>query len=157
MDTPRADSSLRDGLLEEHMRIEDLLGQMITAIQGEHGESAMRIWGRFRTALLVHLEADDSDLIAALPRAYESNARVLGQEHQHLRSRVSDLNAAGPCDAKHVADLRLLRDILRAHARNDDRLLYGWADAQLGEPQRAAALAALSNRLRALAESGGEQ
>lgn len=151
MDMPLASLSLRDGFLEEHGKIEDLLGQVIAAVEGKDPASTMTLWGRFRTTLLLHLEAEDGHLIPALPRVYDTNARVLGQEHQHIRTRVSELNAAGLLEAKQLVELRALRDILRAHRRNDDRLLYAWADTQLDEVERNDALSALADRLRSLA------
>lgn len=155
MDSPCVFRSLREGLLEEHVVIGRLLARVITAVESRDNDAAENAWIRFQIALLARLQAEDTQLVSALPRAYATNALVLGREHGHLRHRVAELNAAAPHEAKHLGELRVLRDILEAHARNDDRLLYAWVEAQLGDLPRATAIDGLARRLEQLADESG--
>lgn len=143
-------AALRSAFVAEHGRIMTLLEAVIVALEAGDDEAADADWRGFRALLLAHLGAEDAHLLPAIARAYPMHARVLGREHQYLREQVAALEAArGPTRA---ARARTLVDILRAHARTEDRLLYDPLEVQLSESERAKAIADLQHRLDAAAE-----
>lgn len=142
MDMSRRTPSLREGLLEEHERIAGLLEGVIEAI-GTGGD-VRAAWETFEEALLAHLDAEDAQLLSALPRAEDRTSRALAEEHRHLRERTAELNAR-----LDLHGLQGLLDVLQAHARNDERLLYHWAETALDAAQQNAILDRLAMRVGA--------
>ncbi|HVH46546.1 MAG TPA: hypothetical protein VM925_29595 [Labilithrix sp.] len=140
--------SLRDRLLAEHAGIEFLLDEVIVAVEG--GASAVVPWKRFSSALLAQIDAEDGHLVTALPD--DRSARLLRHEHCYLRGRHSELGRAADRDELDAGALRDFRDVLRAHARNDDRLLYCWAETHLDERRRDIVFGALTDRLSTTSE-----
>lgn len=82
-------------------------------------------------------------MIPELLGAHARDARVLIQEHQHIRTRLMELGGAVE-SPRRLGRLRSFLDELRAHARTEDRLLYQWVDALLDEPTRLSLVDALS-------------
>jgi len=142
-------TSLRDGLLAEHAEIERLLDDVMRAIEERSGASLA--WRAFSSALLAQIDAEERHLVAALSN--EGSARLLRYEHCYLRGRLRELGCA--VDEEQLEAPLLLknfRDVLRAHARNDDRLLYGWAETHLNAERRDAVLDVLTERRRVMAK-----
>lgn len=138
--------SLREGLLAEHAAVGALLDAVIASMRA-YGKASEDAWSRFADAFEAHLDAEDA-LAADVP--YERGGRVILQEHRYLRACAKELGAAARQGQLGVDALELFRGVLRAHSRNDDRLLYAWAERELAEDARSAAVAAVTSRLRAL-------
>lgn len=137
-------ASVRERLLEGHQRIDALLGAVLDANDRQSKEDANAAWRRFADALVDQLDAEDP-LVAALP--YERGARVLVNEHRHLRERLADLENSVKRGEDVTRSLRSLRDVLRAHAQSDDRLLYRWMVQELSVERKAALADALARAL----------
>lgn len=128
------------------MAIDALLGAVIYGLANDHeGSARAERWTRFVDALVAQLDAED-ELVAALP--YERDVRVLVQEHRFLRARLSELGDAMRRGEPVLGALRMFRDVLLAHARNDDRLLYGWVEGALGRERRTAVREGLERRMQ---------
>jgi hypothetical protein len=130
---------LRAKLRAEHAMLAAMLEEAI-----EDLEDATATWSRFVRTLKSQTAAEDR-LLGLLPDA--RSARVLVHEHRLLRGLVGDVEEALPGSDERARALVMLADVLRAHARNDDRLLYQWADRDLDPAEQRAALAAVSERL----------
>jgi hypothetical protein len=141
-------ASIRDHFLADHGRLERLLEQLVTAVEANDREDLAKVWTEVESGLLSHLDAEEEQMIPALPRAYERDARVLIQEHRHIRTRLTELGEAIDLHIVRLDTIRDFIDVLRAHARNEDKLLYNWTDAHLKEPHRASAVHALTERVR---------
>ena len=136
-----------DRFLADHRRLETLLERLLAAFEANDREDIAKLWTAFEAGLLMHLEAEEKHLIPALQKASERNARVLIQEHRHIRTRLEELGVGIDL---HIVRLTVARDFideLRAHAKNEDRMLYQWSDANLDEQQRAAVTTALHIRV----------
>lgn len=140
--------TLRERLLSEHTRLEALLERVIAATERRDDPSAAEAWHAFTGAVRAQIDAEDALLVSLLPHGRD--ARILSHEHRYLRGRLGELAEAGFRDRR-TGTLTDLRDILRAHARNDDRLLYRWAEEELDVAQRTAVLDAVAARLARLA------
>jgi hypothetical protein len=117
---------------------------VLASLAADDGEKILSSWTNFCFAVLAHMEAEEMSLIAALLRISERDARVLLQEHRHVRTRLNELGAGFRLRTPRLQSLRSFADELRAHAKSEDRLLYLWADAHLDEPARASAAEALT-------------
>ena len=136
-----------DHFLADHRRLETLLERLLAAFEANDREDIAKLWTAFEAGLLTHLEAEEKHLLPALQKASERDARVLIQEHRHIRTRLEELGVGIDL---HIVRLTVARDFiheLRAHAKNEDRMLYKWSDAHLDEPERAAVITALRIRV----------
>jgi len=80
-------------------------------------------WGDLRAALLQQMDEEERELIPFLAGVSERDVRVIIQEHLHIRDRVSDLDSAFAAGHARPSDLRDLAAVLRAHFRNEQRML----------------------------------
>lgn len=136
--------SIREGLRAEHAMIDDLLGRVIAA--GEPLDPAL--WQAFVAAVTAQMAAEEVELVSRLP--YARNVRILNHEHRYVRNRVRELGELGEAAGDPAARLRALRDlrdILRAHAKNEEKLLHDWADRELDEERRAVVLEGVCERI----------
>ncbi len=148
---------IRDRFLADHRRLETLLEQLLAAFEANDREVIAKLWTEFDSGLLAHLEAEETYLIPALFWICERDARVLVQEHRHIRTRLAELGVGIDLHVVRLSAARDFVDELRAHARTEDRLLYARlldpaGDARLQEPDRASVIAALSAGPRAHAK-----
>lgn len=138
--------SLRERLLAEHAAVGALLDAVMASMRA-HGRASEETWSSFADALEAHLEAEDA-LAAMMP--YDRGGRVIIQEHRYLRACARELGEAARQGVLGVDAIETFRGVLRAHSRNDERLLYEWVDRDLAEDVRNTAAIAVANRLRAL-------
>lgn len=129
--------------LVDHQRLEVLLGELLAAVRANDHERESRLWEECKSGLMVHLEAEETHLIPALRRMNERDARVLVQEHHHIRTRLAEIGAGMVSRSVRFETVRNFIDEFRAHERSEERLLYKWADAHLDEQQLASAAGAL--------------
>jgi len=129
--------------LEDHDRHTEILERMRVALGQHDDDAASMLWGELCGALLTHLEAEETFLLPELLRGHERDARVLLQEHRHIRTRLNEIGRA--VDARTVGTdaLRDLADELAAHERHESHALYAWVDAHVDEATRTAAIDAL--------------
>jgi len=136
-------ASVAQHFVLDHERLERLMGRVQSALEAADRDLALRRWTEYRASLTAHLEAEEQNLIPGLLLRSQRDARVLVQEHRHIRSRMKELDEAM---ASHEATLESLRDFsdeLRAHSLGEERLLYRWTDSHLDERQRIVAIEAL--------------
>jgi hemerythrin len=139
--------SIRQHFLADHVRLETVLEELIRAFEANDREDVAALWAELDSGLLAHLEAEETYMIPALLAFSEREARVIIGEHKHIRARLIELGAGIDL---HIVRLESARDFveeLRAHARNEDRLLYRWVDDHLSEREREALLAPPRARL----------
>ena len=119
-----AKPSVRDRFLADHRRIEGIVERLIAAFEADDREDIAAIWTELDTGVLTHFEQEEKYLFPVLQQTSPRDVRALLQEHRHLRNRLMEL-AAG-IDL-HMVRLQVARDFIeeiRAHTRNEDRLLY---------------------------------
>lgn len=118
-------SAIHERFAADHHRLEVLLAELIAAIDACDEEGTQLTWARFRTALTNHLDIEETHMLPALRLTSERNARVLLEEHRHIRRRLGELDIA---IHSHLVSLQAVRDFLdelRAHTQSEDRLIYG--------------------------------
>jgi len=120
--------SIRERFLAEHQRLEDLLERLLAAFAANDREDIARLWTELESGLSAHLHEEETSLFPAVLRASDRTTRVLVQEHRHIRARLAELGMALDLHAVRLEVARAFIDELRAHARNEDRLLYACAD-----------------------------
>ncbi|MGO9838630.1 MAG: hemerythrin domain-containing protein [Polyangiaceae bacterium] len=145
-----AASTLRDVLLADHRRIDDVLTRILVALEAVDPDRVATEWAEFHRALSTHLDAEDRYLIPALFACRPRDARSLLQEHRHIRSRAVDLDNHIGKGTLNADTLRGFADELSAHVRRETAVLYEWADDELEESDRDAVLRAVTPTARPL-------
>jgi hemerythrin superfamily protein len=139
-------ASICDRFLDDHRRVETGLERLLAVVAANYREDMSRLWTDFDAGLLAHLEAEEKYLIPALSRVCERDARVVVQEHRHIRTRLTELGTAVDLHLVQLSSVRNFIDELRAHAKSEDRLLYQWADGHLDEPGHTSVIDALARK-----------
>jgi hypothetical protein len=129
-----------ENLLADHEGLERLFGRLPAALAAARREQISKLWTARVGGLRRHLEAEERHFIPAYLGARKRDAWVLIQEHRHLRARLTELDAAVGLHRLRLDSTRNFVDELRAHTRNEERLLYRWADARLEESCGAACI-----------------
>ena len=141
--TPEA--TVSEQFLADHRRLKALLERVVSALLANDKDGAARLWAEGCACLVLHLEAEERYLIPPLLRRSEQNARVLVQEHRHIRSRMAELSAAMESRNAGADAIRDFSDEFHAHSRSEDRLLYRWTETHIDDPERLAAVEALAS------------
>jgi hypothetical protein len=139
-------TSIHESFWTDQRRLEALLERILVSYTANDQKETSTLWTKFDSGLRTHLEAEERHLISELLRASERNARVLLREHRHIRTRLTELGTGFRLHTAQLDSVRNFVDELRAHANNEDRLLYQWADARFDEPARASAIEALAGK-----------
>jgi hemerythrin superfamily protein len=137
------ESRIRERFLADHVQLEELLEEVLRAFEADDRERIASLWNQFDARLLAHLAAEEKYMIPPLLRVDPPGARAILEEHEHIRARLTELGAGVDLHIVRLGTARAFIDELRAHANHEDKVLYQWADAHLGESDRATLLRAL--------------
>jgi hemerythrin-like domain-containing protein len=143
-----ASTTLRDALLADHHRIDDMLTRILVALEAVDPDRAANEWADFDQALTAHLDAEDRYLIPALSVSRPRVALALLQEHRHVRGRALELGKAIEKRALRPEIVRGFVDELSAHVRHETSVLYEWADDELDASDRDAVVRAVTPTAR---------
>lgn len=148
--TPHAleiSDSLREPFLRDHVRLEALFERLLVALEANDRGDIARYWTEFESGLLGHMETEEAHLFPVLQGVSPKSARILVQEHRHIRTRLTEIGMALHLHSLRLDTARAFIDEVRAHARSEDRLLYQWADGRLDPAEKTATLQALARSL----------
>jgi hemerythrin-like domain-containing protein len=143
---------IRDRFLADHDRLETLLKRLLAAFEANDRDDIAQLWTEFESGLLAHMAVEEACMIPALQRVSPTNARILIQEHRHIRTRLTELGVAIDLHCVRLDTARAFVDELRAHATSEDRLLYQWADDRLDHAEKESLLESFAARLRVRAK-----
>jgi hemerythrin-like domain-containing protein len=138
-----APAGLELRLIADHRRLGHLLQDLIAALTRGERDGVPALWGAFEQRLLAHLASEEQTLIYSLLKTRPRESRVLIAEHNHLRSRVTDLRSALGAGTLRAIDATMFLHELNAHMRHEESVLYRSASEELDESELAALEAAL--------------
>ncbi|MFW6087088.1 MAG: hemerythrin domain-containing protein [Myxococcota bacterium] len=129
-------ATLHDALCADHERLDALFQDLLNAAEGADQPTLQRIWARFESGLLAHLDAEETHLLPVLEEVAPDTVKEIREEHAQIRKLISELGVTTELHQlrKEVADL-LVRS-LRDHAAYEDRTLYHRADELMSEQDR---------------------
>ena len=136
-------STVRDRFLHDHLEIEDLFEGLLDAFEANDREGVAEIWAIFETRLAAHMEAEERMLLP-FARSNPRQARALFEEHRHIRARIAELSCSVDLHTIGLPAARAFVDEIRAHARQEDHVLYGWADEHVGDAAKRSLLEMLA-------------
>jgi hypothetical protein len=94
----------------------------------------------FESVILAHFGAEEELLLPAYAKHDPASARLIREEHDLLRSRMTQTAIDVELEGVSAAQIDELVELLRAHAAFEDTTLYRWADL----PEADGAIAALA-------------
>jgi len=136
-------SGVRDRLVADHRRLEDLLQRTLSAVEADDREAVAEAFTELDSRLRTHLEAEERHLLPAFQRSDPRACRAILEEHKLIRARLLELGTAVDLHTLRFENVRTFAAELRAHANHEDKVFYKWADANVGEKERALVLSAL--------------
>jgi hemerythrin-like domain-containing protein len=148
--------AVRDHFLADHRRLEDLFDRLLAAFEANDREDMARLWTEFESGLMGHMQTEELELIPALLRDSPRSARIIMEEHRHIRARLAELGMSLDLHTLRLDTARAFVDELRAHARSEDRLLYQWAEESLDDAEKESIIRLLADRVRAYRLRGGK-
>jgi hemerythrin len=126
----------------DHQQFNVLGRALVVALEAKNLSHKQAIWNELRTALLLHLSAEEEFMVPALGRARPRDARAILAEHRLIRERVREIDAIVGEFARMI-DLAVAERIvatfvaeLDAHARHEERLFSSWVEGWLDDKER---------------------
>jgi len=148
MDAPNCQEILRC----DHARLDALFEELLDEFADGHQGEIRSTWTGFDRSLLLHFDTEERFILPRFERVNPEETAALRAEHAGIRKLLAELGVGVDL---HLVRLELARefiDLLRAHARREEALLYGWAAREL----EATARAAIARKLLPAAPRPGE-
>jgi Hemerythrin HHE cation binding domain len=128
----QTDATLYAYMMSSHAQLRDGLIRLLDAMAANARGDVAALWSELDHGLLTHMEAEERFVLPRFAHVDPAEARGLLREHGQIREELLELGVA--------VDLHYLRfdrsedfaQLLLGHAAREERLLYRWADAQLG-------------------------
>jgi len=133
-DSARRVGGLRTLLVRDHERLEALFAQLLDGFREGDRDELRELWTRFDAGLLAHLAAEERYLMPLFERVQPGEAAALLAEHATFRRTLEELGVGVDLHTVKLNVAQAFVDLLRAHAQREDRLLYRWAEREVGEP-----------------------
>ena len=125
-------SSLESMLAGDHLRLEREFEVIVTRAYGGDFQQLEAEWLAFQSALLGHLEAEERTMIPALANDRPGEARTLLDEHTNIRIKLLQLGVDLDLHCLRADRVEAFIQLLRAHARREEGVLYPWASRAAG-------------------------
>ena len=84
-------------------------------------------WQRFDRELTSHMDLEEAELLPAFERQYPEQARSLREEHVRIRAGLTEMGVDLDLHCLRADRVEAFIELLRAHARSEEHLLYPWA------------------------------
>jgi hemerythrin-like domain-containing protein len=89
-------------------------------------------WSRFERELSSHLDLEEHEILPAFARAHLAEAQGLRDEHTAIRAALTEMGVDLDLHCLRADRVEAFIQLLRAHARREDGLLYPWASRAQG-------------------------
>ena len=122
--------------------------RLLEAFADNDRELVASLWNEFDAGVLAHLESEEKFMIPMLLRVSERDARILIQEHKHIRTQLAELGVGVDLHLVRLESVRSFIDELHAHSLHEDTLLYRRADAEFSDDERKSVFEALAENVR---------
>jgi hypothetical protein len=121
-------------LLRDHAEIEVLLQDLLVAFDGGDRSLATSAFQALDRRLSAHLAFEEEMLLPALAAIDPREADEISAQHRTIRARVEMLAVADNLHLSRANEVHEVVEMLRAHARHEERTLYGLADRLADQP-----------------------
>ena len=145
---PATRSNLREAMLTDHVSIERRLSRLVTAARMDDWDRLHAAWREVERDLSAHLAAEEELMLPRFERYDAATAAKIRAQHARIRAQLEALGVDLDLHALRVDAVEAFVARLKEHATGEERALYAWAQASLGEREKTSLLSRLKTRLR---------
>jgi hypothetical protein len=116
-------------LREHHHHLEHVFDALVAQAYEDDPIELRAGWRAFEGELLRHLELEERELLPAFAQEHPAEAEALLGEHAQIRAALTELAITLDLHALRADAVKDFVERLKAHARREDQLFYGWAEA----------------------------
>ncbi len=135
--------TIREHFLIEHRALEAIGDRLLWALEADAAEDVRDVLTELDRRLSFHLEIEEKWLLPRLAGSYPETAAVFSRQGERFRRRVNELRAVLGLPLLRVDSARIFVAELRAHAQDEDELLYRWLERTFDDHEKATLLAAI--------------
>jgi len=118
-------------LLDDHRRIDALLGDLLAAVHADDREAVEKSLAKVESALLAHLNVEEMFVFPALADAHAAEIDRLRREHATIRRELGEMGIAAELHALRAGTVEAFCNALKEHAEREDSLAYPQAERKL--------------------------
>ncbi len=137
---PKELGGLRTLLSQDHAALDATFETLLEACRANARADAIKHWKTFEQGLTRHMEFEEAHLFPALKRFSPTEFNRLFQEHELFRKRLAEMSLEVDLHLLRLSNVDAFVGQLRAHAKQEDSLLYEWAENSMPEAERSSAL-----------------
>jgi hemerythrin superfamily protein len=126
---------LRQILSRDHERLDRLFRDLLSAFEADARIEEGRLWNEFDTDLRAHMQLEEEQLLPKFAEVNASEAAALRREHDVLRSKLLQLGVGVDLHCTRHSQVEDFVRELRAHAKREDELMYGWVQSHVNDPE----------------------
>jgi len=128
MEATTQQRGVREIFGEHHRKLERMFEEVLETLRAGDVREAARQWSALDRELDQHMALEEREMLPQLAASERAAVEQIRAEHAEIRARVAELGAAVDLHRITEAQAKALFDRLRAHAANEDALLYRRAD-----------------------------
>jgi hypothetical protein len=113
---------------ENHVRLDQLFEQLAEAVRQDQARHVARLWPDFETELLSHLDLEERLVFPHLAGVDAAGVERLAWEHAQIRQKLDEISGDLEDHLSQLPSIGEFLELLKAHARREDLLMYRWAD-----------------------------
>lgn len=123
--------TFHETMLQDHERLDALLGAMIEAAHEDDPEGLGRKWDVFEATLLAHMNGEEMFMLPALAKHDPVRSRTIWDDHVAIRELIATIAVGLDLHIVNEERMRTLKRRLNEHARSEEVDFYRWADEAL--------------------------
>ncbi len=123
-------------LANDHARLDRLFSHLVAAFRSGDRDAIQALWTSFDEGLTAHLDAEERYILPLFEHEHPREAAELHAEHGTFRRKLADLSVGVDLHMVNTGMTAQFVELLRAHARREDALMYQWADRYLDQEGR---------------------
>jgi hemerythrin-like domain-containing protein len=143
--------------MRDHERLSGLLVRLRAATEANERDDMLALWNELDVGLNTHLEVEEKYLFPTLARIDPAAERSLRTQHESIRKKLLDLGMRVELHTVRLDATEEFLNELAAHAMAEDQILYRFADENVDDASRGAALSTIESRGRSTLRSSGEK
>ena len=113
---------------ENHVRLDQLFEQLADAVRQTQTRHVARLWPEFEVELLAHLDLEERLVFPHLARLDPAGIESLAWEHAQIRQKLDEISSDLGDHLSQLPSITEFLELLKAHARREDLLMYRWAE-----------------------------